>query len=246
MVQAGFLVVRYDRRGVGQSGGRTETATLTDYADDVRAIMTWLEKERKDVNKKRIGLVGYGEGAWVAMTAAARDKRVAALTLIAGVASTGADLVLEQQRLLLTRLGTPESEQQAKIELQKRINDATIKGKGWEEIPEETRRLADTPSFQSFLTYDPARVMRDIRQPVLVVHGDLDKQVAPQNADRLAELARARNRKVSVELVKLPGVNHLLVPAKTGEVAEYGTLTDKQVAPAATAAMAAWLAKNMG
>ena len=27
--------VRYDRRGGGQSGGRTETATLADYADDV-------------------------------------------------------------------------------------------------------------------------------------------------------------------------------------------------------------------
>ena len=28
LVDAGFLVVRYDRRGVGQSGGRAETATI--------------------------------------------------------------------------------------------------------------------------------------------------------------------------------------------------------------------------
>ena len=35
LADAGILVVRYDRRGGGQSGGRTETATLADYADDV-------------------------------------------------------------------------------------------------------------------------------------------------------------------------------------------------------------------
>ena len=35
----GFIVLRYDRRGGGQSGGRTETATLADYADDVSAAV---------------------------------------------------------------------------------------------------------------------------------------------------------------------------------------------------------------
>ena len=60
--------------------------------------------------------------------------------------------------------------------------------------------------------------MKDVRQPVLIVQGDLDTQVQPHHADKLAELARARKRKVTVDVVKIPGVNHLLVPAKTGEV----------------------------
>ena len=37
LADAGFMVVRYDKRGIGQSGGRAEAATLDDYADDVRA-----------------------------------------------------------------------------------------------------------------------------------------------------------------------------------------------------------------
>jgi hypothetical protein len=41
----------------------------------------------------------------------------------------------------------------------------------------------------------------------------------------------------------VPGVNHLLVSAKTGEVDEYGTLTDHNVSPAVTQAIAAWLQK---
>ena len=35
LADAGYLVVRYDKRGVGQSGGRPESATLSDYAEDV-------------------------------------------------------------------------------------------------------------------------------------------------------------------------------------------------------------------
>jgi hypothetical protein len=44
----------------------------------------------------------------------------------------------------------------------------------------------------------------------------------------------------------VPGVNHLLVPAKTGEVSEYGALEPKQVSPAATEPIAAWLTRTLG
>ena len=243
LVDAGFLVVRYDKRGVGQSGGRAETTTISDYAEDVRAIVTWLEKQRKDVDKNRIGLVGHSEGAWVAMIAAARDKRVAAVTLIAGSSTTGSELVLEQQRHLLDRLKAPEADKQAKIALQKQINAAAVKGTGWDGIAPEVRQAADSPWFQSFLAFDPARVMKDVRQPVLIVQGELDTQVLPHHADRLAELARARKRKVAVDVAKVPGVNHLLVTAKTGEVDEYPALPEKKISTAVTTALTAWLAK---
>jgi hypothetical protein len=49
-----------------------------------------------------------------------------------------------------------------------------------------------------------------------------------------------------VEVVKVPGVNHLLVPAKTGDVAEYGTLgPDAQVSPQIAAAIAAFMTKAL-
>jgi pimeloyl-ACP methyl ester carboxylesterase len=246
LVEAGFFVLRYDKRGVGQSGGRTETATINDYADDVRAIITWLERQRKDVDKKRIGLIGHSEGAWVAMTVAARDKRVAAVALVAGAASTGGELVLEQQRRLLEQSKTPDAEQQAKIELQKKINEAALKGRGWEGLSDQVRAAADTPWFQSFVAFDPARVMRDIRQPVLVVQGELDAQVASHHADRLAELARGRKRKVPTDLVKVAGLNHLLVPANSGDVDAAANLTERKVSSIATAAIATWMTRNLG
>ena len=59
---------------------------------------------------------------------------------------------------------------------------------------------------------------------MLIVQGELDTQVPPHHADKLLALAQARKQKVDVELLKVPGVNHLLVPAKTGEVSEYSAL----------------------
>jgi dipeptidyl aminopeptidase/acylaminoacyl peptidase len=58
LADAGFVVLRYDKRGTGQSGGRPESATLRDYADDVRAAVKMMS-DRKDVDRKRLALVGY-------------------------------------------------------------------------------------------------------------------------------------------------------------------------------------------
>ena len=73
LADAGFLVVRYDKRGIGQSGGRAESAALADYAEDVRAVVKYVS-ERKDVDRKRIAAIGHSEGGSVAMLAAAKDK----------------------------------------------------------------------------------------------------------------------------------------------------------------------------
>ena len=245
LVAAGFAVLRYDRRGVGQSGGRSETTTINDYAEDVRAIVTWIEKSRKDIDKRRIALVGHGEGGWIAMTAAARDGRVAAVAVVSTASTSGGELVLERQRRVLDSLKSSEADKQTKIELQRKINAAAVSGSGWDGVPLDMRRAAETPWFQSYLAFDPARVMRDVRQPILIVQGALDTEVPPYHAEKLAELARARKRKVSVDVSSMPGLNHLLLPAKTGEVDEYMVLPDRKVSSTATAAIGSWMAKAL-
>ena len=199
LVDAGFIVVRYDKRGIGQSGGRAESATIADYAEDVRHVLLWLEKQ-KGVDKERIGLVGHSEGASVAMLTAGRERgKVRAIALLAGPSTSGADVVLEQQKLLLSKMPIDDAQREEKVALQQKINQAVIKGTGWNDIPESARRVADTPWFYSFLTFDPQKAMNDTRQPVLIVQGDLDVQVQPYHADKLAEFARARRTKAAVK-----------------------------------------------
>jgi hypothetical protein len=246
LAAAGLLVVRYDKRGVGQSGGRAESVTIADYAEDARSVLLWLEK-RKDVNKDRIGLVGHSEGALVAMLLAGRERgRVGAIALLAGPSTDGATVVLEQQKLLLSKMAIDDEQRAERVALQQKINTAVIKGTGWDDIPEAARRVADTSWFFSFLTFNPQRAMNDTRQPVLIVQGELDTQVQPYHADKLADIARARRSKAAVEVVKVPGINHLLVAAKTGDVSEYSSLgPNAQVSTQVTSAIAAFMTRAL-
>jgi hypothetical protein len=236
------MVVRYDKRGVGQSGGRANTANLSDYADDAGAVVDFL-KRRKDVDPARIAMLGYGEGGAVASVAASRGGNIAALVLVASPGVAGGALALEQQMLLLARLNTPEAERNAKLQLQQKLHLALITGTGLESIPADLRKRADTPWFRSFLVYDPAKVVKNVEQPILVVHGELDREILPVNADKLAAIAKGRKGRAgeAVKLVKIPGINHLLVPAQTGEAEEYGKLADRTISPSATSAISAWL-----
>ena len=243
LADSGHVVLRYDRRGIGQSGGRTENATLADYADDVIAAMRGLRK-RKDVDDRRLIVAGHGEGAAVALIAATKAKAIDGIVSIAGPGTTGAELVLEQQRQLLDRMSISPEQKQAKIELQKQIQEAVISGKGFDALPEDVRRQADTPWFRSMLTYDPAKVLARRRQPLLIIQGELDTQVPPAHADRLAELARAHKKASPVEVVHIPGINHLLVPATTGEVSEYPDLKEHTVSSRVTQAITEWIKKN--
>ncbi|MDO8836292.1 MAG: alpha/beta fold hydrolase [Vicinamibacterales bacterium] len=245
LADAGFIVVRYDKRGIGQSGGRQEAATIDDFAEDVRAVVNYLRK-RKDVDEKRIAIVGHSEGGFTGMLAASRDKkRVAALVLVATPGTTGGELVLEQQRHILDRLPLPEGERRNRMELQQKIQQSVISGAGWEAIPSGFKRQADTPWFRSFLLFDPAKVLPRVEEPLLIVQAERDRQVPLRHGELLLALGKGRKANWGTDLVVVDGINHLLVPAPTGEVTEYATLTDKTVSPALTGHITRWLTEKI-
>ena len=240
LADAGFLVARYDTRGVGQSGGRPESADLEVYAEDARTMVRYLD-DRDDVDRDRVTVLGYGEGGWIALVVGRRERRADNLVLVGTPGTTGADLVLEQQRAMLDRLGASETERAERIALQQRIHDA-VRGDGsWDGVPDDLRRQADTPWFHSFLEFDTADSMRRTRQPILILHGSFDRQVGLHHAERLEELARSRRRSSSTLRVTLDGLDHLLVETEPGAVVEYDDLSNRSVSPMFISALAAWL-----
>jgi hypothetical protein len=59
----------------------------------------------------------------------------------------------------------------------------------------------------------------------------------------LSDAAR-KGRSRAVDVVTVRGVNHLLVPAITGDVQEYLNLTDRTVSADVRAAVTGWLTKT--
>lgn len=245
LADAGYLVMRYDKRGIGQSGGRPETADLEVYSDDVRTMIEYLE-DRDDVDDERLVVVGHSEGGWIALDAAERERGIDAVVLLAVPSTPGAELVLEQQRRQLDRMETTDAERNRRIALQRQIVDAAL-GKGsWDNVPENLRRRADTPWFRSFLQFEPAEVVPRVRQPLLVLHGEGDERLPVDHADRLAALARTRGREEStVEVVKIPGVNHLLLDSAPDVIEDYVQLFEQQVAPEVVEVLDDWMSRTI-
>ena len=222
--QAGYMVVRYDARGIGRSGGRVESSRIQEYTDDVLSVVEWLRR-RDDVDRDRIAVLGYGDAGVIALSAARRTDRIAAVALVNAPGASGREVTLERQALALAETNLPVTERQNRLALQTRVLDAVQSGRGWELISDDVRAQADTPWFKSWLDFEPAEMIRRMGQPILALHGALDTEVPPAHATKIEALGRARrNRPEShTTAIVVPGVNHLMLPAKTGTADEYAT-----------------------
>jgi len=191
-----------------------------------------------------VAIAGYGEGGYVAMLAAQRGgDKVAAIALVAAPGSSGRELILAQQQHALDLSNDSPDVKAAKIQLQQRILSAVVSGSGWEGIPPQMQKQADTLWFKSLIEFDAAAVMKKVKQPVLIVQGGKDRVIAASNADKLEALAAGRKEKSAPQTKKivLPELNHLLVPATTGEVSEYVSLPIRTISPDVAKSIANWL-----
>ncbi|WP_110969477.1 alpha/beta hydrolase [Pseudomonas huaxiensis] len=74
--QAGFVVVLYDHRNFGKSGGEVRGEIIpSEQVDDMREVVTWLSL-RPEVNAERIGVWGSSFSGGHAITLGALDRRI--------------------------------------------------------------------------------------------------------------------------------------------------------------------------
>lgn len=100
----GYLVLRFDDRGVGKSTGVFSNATSADFAKDVEGAVQFL-LNRNDVNTKQLGLIGHSEGGMIAPMVAAARKDIAFLILLAGPGIPVQEMMAEQNTALFRNAG---------------------------------------------------------------------------------------------------------------------------------------------
>jgi dienelactone hydrolase len=232
----GIAVLRVDDRGVGDSKGldTLKTSTSADFADDVRAQIDYL-RSRHEIDRARIGLVGHSEGGIIAPMVAASDPRIPAIVLMAGPAKRGDEVIAYQvnQGLEADPTLTEEARAKGRAEQQEAMRKA-IEG---DSSAPETLRI---PWMRHFLTYDPLPTIRKVRQPILILQGELDRQVTADQAAMLAKAARESGNRDVTEHV-FPSLNHLFLPAKTGAATEYSSLSTNAIPDDVMKQLTDWL-----
>jgi pimeloyl-ACP methyl ester carboxylesterase len=108
LTRQGIAVLRCDDRGVGKSGGDSKTATTADFATDALAAFEFL-KSRKEIDPKRIGLIGHSEGGVIAPMVANLAPDVAFVVLMAGTGVPGDSVLMLQSQLVARAEGAADS-----------------------------------------------------------------------------------------------------------------------------------------
>jgi pimeloyl-ACP methyl ester carboxylesterase len=261
LTRRGIAVLRADDRQVGESTGEVRTATTADFAGDVVAGVAFL-RSRQDIDQRRIGLMGHSEGAIIAPIVAAQDRGIAFVVMLAGSGETGETLLLQQKRLIETTMGLPLATVDRSAQTVQRLYDAvkdapdqtaadTSLQAAWQSIAAEQGRPSSSvpaqlqviasPWMRWFVRYDPRPVLAKVECPVLAVGGAKDLQVEPDS--NLAGIKLALHANPDVKVLKLPGLNHLLQTADTGQVGEYDRI-EETIAPSALQIVGDWIVNH--
>lgn len=256
MTRHGIAVLRYDKRGVGQSKGVYKTATSADFAADASAAVDSL-MARPDIDHRRVGLIGHGEGGILAPMVAAERKDIAFVVMLAGTGVKGERIVLEQTDTMSRAEGMSEAEIARQHKRVERVL-AILKAEpsipaAAEKIhaefgysPEVDKLLLHNDAWSRyFLSYEPATSLEKLKMPVLALIGDLDCQVAADEnlAAIAAALKKGGNDKFTTLLV--PRLNHLFQTAVTGAVSEYVRI-EETIAPVALETITQWIRRQTG
>lgn len=260
LTRAGVIVARYDDRGVGESTGSREGATMRTFASDAGAVVSALKK-RPDVST--IGLIGLSEGGQVAPMLAAGNRDVGFVVLMAAPGVSGDQLMVEQNRAIVIAKGARPAQADAVASAAQQVFAAAKRGEPQARVAELLRDLTKaqlggdlpphlepglaaqaqmllSPWFREFLTSDPAVDLRRLSVPVLAINGSKDTQViASQNLPAIADaLKEGKNPDATVK--ELPGLNHLFQTANTGGIEEYGQINET-ISPVALDLITTWI-----
>ncbi|MCX8473369.1 MAG: alpha/beta fold hydrolase [Sediminibacterium sp.] len=268
LTKNGIAVLRYDDRGTALSKGDFKTATSADFATDVESAITYL-KTRKEINKKKIGLIGHSEGGLIAPMVASKSKDVAFIVMLAGTGIQGDQILLLQQKLIGKASGVNEQDLQ-KNELTNRkafdiVNKSTnleqlksdltkfikqvLKDNPISEKPEgmsdddfvnlQVKQIA-TPWMQYFIKYNPAPALEKVKCPVLAINGEKDLQVPPKENLEAIKKALTKGGNKKVTTIEFPNLNHLFQECKTGSPDEYATI-EQTFSPTALEEISNWI-----
>jgi pimeloyl-ACP methyl ester carboxylesterase len=223
-VRRGFVVLVYDKRGSGGSGGDWRRSPFTALIDDAAAAARELRRHPW-VDSARVGVWGGSEGAVIAPEVALREG-LAFVAMQSGPGVTFAEQNLHQTSLQVRAMTADPEERRAAMRLQRLKHRFARSGEGWEEYQAALRAAAGTPYaglagpasrddwwwdwYRTKMDYSPVPALERLGVAVLAVWGDQDVLV-PVEASRAA-VASARDRvdHPGDSLLVVAGADHAL------------------------------------
>lgn len=239
LARHGIASLRYDDRGTGGSTGDFSKATTDTLAADALAALRFL---RGVPGIGKAGVLGHSEGGTISFIIGSEGEADFIVSL-AGMAVSGKEALIHQNRLTLRRAGLDEARIDKTLRLIGHLFDAMAEqGRRGVMEPIDVDSIAHSSGltvdpqimaslrqqhrsrsvwFDVFLGLDPSAFLGRVKCPVLAINGDKDVQV-----DAESNLSLIKSLVPQAEIRLMPGLNHMMQHAVTGEVSEYGQIRE--------------------
>lgn len=212
LVQAGYAVSSYDKRGVGGSTGRWEDAPIEAQGRDLNAAADRLAAEPA-LSGAPIGLFGHSQGGWVALDAAARRPTTAFVILNSGPGVSPERQERYAARKALESAGADDKAVEVAVAHYDLVVRLARARTPWEKVRDRRAELAPhLPEsewawhfWMSILDYDPRKPLREIHAPLLTLWGEDDRLVPVAES---IEVFRAAVPPTRLTVEVFPGADH--------------------------------------
>jgi hypothetical protein len=193
LVAAGFAVLRYDKRGVGESGGTYEGVSVAN-SDRVLGLLggdmaagVALLRSCPEVDRNRIGLLGVSQAGWVMPIAARRAPDAAFMVLIVGpTVSVGMENYYSR---LAEETTTPLDEVYAQLD------------------------------FRGAPGFDPRPTLETLSTPGLWLLGEKDRSIPTRQSVAILGDLEAAGR--PYRTIVYPGATHSMTDADSGAPVDF-------------------------
>jgi dienelactone hydrolase len=241
-LRSGVSVLTYDKRGVGESGGRFERNAYQDFINDGISAVNYL-KSRSDVDAGAIGLMGSSEGGWFTPEIAHRTGAVSFIINRAGSALPKIETELWETRHELLHDGAEGEALEESIRVRDMVwhfmvevdaNPSLVGGEKWQRIDADLAafdgRYGDTKAawtlkkmpahnpeefrtFVAIMGYDPQPHIEKVSIPMLYIYAEDDENIPTKGSVEYLQALKTQEGK-DIEIRIIPGVKHSMMSVR--------------------------------
>lgn len=231
----GFAVFSWDKPGSGESTGEFSQEHLTTeragiLVDGINAL-----SQHSGIDASRIGAWGISQAGWVMPLALEKGADIAFMIVVGGGGEDGIEQMAYQVGQKVACAGGTAEEVALTEELWPQIAIAPTYAEYRQavdtliDIPGVKEKTGLTPmeedvwspwpkDIDAFL--DPIDIIRHTTIPMLILYGELDKNVDPIQGSETYELALNSAGNTNYQIEVIPGGGHMLTLVKTGCIGE--------------------------
>lgn len=223
LASRGIAVLRYDKRtkvhGAKLGGVKDPTVKQEVIEDVVEAVKALRAHPR--VDPSRVFVLGHSLGGMLVPRIASADPTIAGFIVMAGAARPLEDAIVAQTRYLAEADGSISAEEQQAIDRAVALVES-VRGLKSEDAT-SGRMVSGAPAsyWLDLRGYDPPSSAKSLKAPMLILQGERDYQVTPEE---FARWKAALGSRPDVTFHSYPALNHLFIAGIGRSVpAEYQT-----------------------